>query len=79
MAKRANRMNGSQAIRTIVTRSSMTQRAIATKMGRAQSYLSTYLSRNVSPRLDTAAEIANACGWKLMFVNDEGETVEVQA
>ena len=79
MGSYLNKSTGANAIRRIVTTSGKTQRGISAEMKRSPTFLSSYMTRCQCPSLDIAAEIAAVCGWKLQFIREDGETIEVQA
>lgn len=55
------------AIKVIMERSGKTAYALSVSMGRAKQYMGSLISRHTSPRADTLAEIASACGCDLII------------
>lgn len=69
-------MQGSGAIRTLLTRAGLTPWTVSKRMGRAGQYLDATMRAGRTPRADTLAEIADACGADLVLVDREtGETI----
>jgi transcriptional regulator with XRE-family HTH domain len=61
-------MDVQQAMRTMVDASGMTHRQISARLGRYDSYVSQLLTRQSVPSVDTVAQVAHACGYRLELV-----------
>lgn len=60
-------VNAKDAVGEVVSRSGEGPMALSRKLGRHESYLSTTISRRSVPKLDTFADIADACGFELVL------------
>lgn len=61
-------MDVQQAMRAMVDASGMTHRQISARLGRYDSYVSQLLTRQSVPSVDTVAQVAHACGYRLELV-----------
>jgi transcriptional regulator with XRE-family HTH domain len=61
-------MDVQQAMRAMVDVSGMTHRQISARLGRYDSYVSQLLTRQSVPSVDTVAQVAHACGYRLELV-----------
>jgi transcriptional regulator with XRE-family HTH domain len=61
-------MDVQQAMRAMVDASGMTHRQISARLGRYESYVSQLLTRQSVPSVDTVAQVAHACGYRLELV-----------
>jgi transcriptional regulator with XRE-family HTH domain len=61
-------MDVQQAMRAMVDGSGMTHRQISARLGRYDSYVSQLLTRQSVPSVDTVAQVAHACGYRLELV-----------
>lgn len=55
--------------------SGKTYKDVADSLGKSPTYLSGIISRGSVPKMDTAAAIAHACGYRLQLVSDDGRDV----
>lgn len=65
-------MDAITAIRRMMRASGQTYRDVADSLGKSPTYLSGIISRGSVPKLDTAAAIADACGYDLVLVQRDG-------
>ena len=61
-----------KAVRHIVDGAGVSHAALSKRMGRAHKFVDTYLSRQTDPSLSVAAELARACGWRLVLEREDG-------
>ncbi|MBQ6452735.1 MAG: hypothetical protein IJJ14_00080, partial [Coriobacteriales bacterium] len=50
---------------------------VSEAMGRQRTFISSTLSKGVTPKADTLAQIAAACGYRLVLVGN-GEEIEIE-
>ena len=71
-------MDTVKAVRRIVDDAGVSRAALSRSMGRAHKFVDTYLSRGTDPSLSVAAELARACGWRLVLEREDGsERIEL--
>ena len=78
-------MDVQQAMRAMVDASGMTHRQISARLGRYDSYVSQLLTRQSVPSVDTVAQVAHACDYRLelmpmaggdvLVIGDDGDDV----
>jgi hypothetical protein len=61
-------MDVQQAMRAMVDASGMRHRQISARLGRYDSYVSQLLTRQSVPSVDTVAQVAHACDYRLELV-----------
>ena len=64
------------AIGAMVSGSGKSRRQISLEMGRHENFLTTKIQERSSPRADSLAEIAAACGYQLQLVG-HGEVIVI--
>lgn len=69
-------MDTTTAIKTLLERSDMSGRELSRKLGRAETFISTTIGRKSVPQADTLAEIARACGGRLV-IRGLGEDIPI--
>lgn len=62
-------MDALKALRRMVTMSGKSAMQVSRDMGVAEKYISMTLSRGSVPKLDTYADIAEACGYSVQLVS----------
>lgn len=69
-------MQALDAIRRMVEASGKTSADVCREMGTAENYIRVTLSRKSVPKVDTFAEIAHACGFRVKIVG-QGESHDI--
>lgn len=69
-------MESLQALRHMVSMSGKSTMAISRDMGIAEKYVGMTISRKSVPKLDTFADIAEACGYEVQIVGHD-ETIVI--
>lgn len=71
-------MDPRKALNTIISRSGMAPTAIARKMGKSDTYVSTIKTRGTVPSVGKFAAIADACGYDTLARSREtGEEIVI--
>lgn len=66
-------MDSSKLIRNLVADSGDSMREISRRIGQSDTYVASIVGRGSTPRADTLARIANACGFRIVATNGTNE------
>lgn len=69
-------MNALSAINNAIAHSGKSKLQVARDMGKSDYYVTALVGRGSVPKLDTAAELAHACGYTL-YLEGHGERIEI--
>jgi len=71
-------MEALKAINTVIAKSGKSKMQVARDMGKSDYYVTALTGRGSVPKADTLALIAEACGYCLQLVSDDGkETITI--
>ena len=68
-------MDATEAIRRMCEESGRGVVEVSQELGKSKMYVSGMISRHTVPRTDTLAQIARACGYRLMLESDTDKIV----
>lgn len=71
-------MGVSEAIRRMCEESGQGVVGVSQQLGKSKMYLSGMISRRTVPRVDTLAQIAKVCGYKLVLESSAGDRIEIE-
>ncbi len=72
-------MEASQALRELIARSGRKQTDISADIGRSYTYIGALLAKGATPKADTLAAIAAACGYRLALIGRDGDRIDIDA
>lgn len=71
-------MEAFEAVRRIVDGAGVSRAEASRRMGKGDKFINSILVRERTPRVDTLALIARACGWRLVLEREDGsERIEL--